>query len=691
MFKDYKTLLNGLSNVSKYSREQRQKENYTNQLEYTLGESLKKINEERLIKKKMIEEKIIKEKIIEEQIIKEKLLEEKLLEKKIENEQIIKERDDLIPIHDLNIDDIAFTKIDTLVDSIDLSFLETDASKQLFKSNILEDKTDLELFKDKQDLVDSKIPYIDLNIHSIIPENCNYDVKKMLYNEFTDFVNKHYIVNRDEYFYFISNILAKYNKKFMEIYGKDDFLKLNFKGGTLLRTIFNRYNEELDYNVKKYIKKNFDNIFGLSDFDYDIMINDSKYKTDPEYNKLINLYINNLFMVLHNIKQIINDNIYVFFKLFTKSNNYINNKFQKLGDSIQNILNNKVTGCNLEGATLLGIQYTDGNHKPQLVELNGGIGKNVFNKYNIDKKLLSDKQIWKPDSIFHNNFVIVKKDMLEKNLLDITIEQYSLDSNIFLQHMSPTIKMPLNQKSSLYISYNIQKYTKIENVDFINHFYLLRIKINFQILLKLKDNTCVYLNVPSELLDVSSHLSDHYKNTLFDDTMYSKSKLQNNNILYSYNLYGLIFDLFLYVYLESNNRPWIDKKYNKRIERLIFLIGLFIMYDKNIVSKYNMKERITILENFKNNITKNEKNELPIEIDFITKHFYATNNLFNDSLLSPDEIIEYKKYITIIDKKLDIIIVAFKVAYNYNKKMANKVPIDIEIKTSDINNKYYRK
>ena len=91
-----------------------------------------------------------------------------------------------------------------------------------------------------------------------------------------------------------------------------------------------------------------------------------------------------------------------------------------------------------------------------------------------------------------------------------------------------------------------------------------------------KDDKYGFINLPSELIDISIAKNDYKSNELSYNKVkkYTGIDKQNNEVtFYSYNNFGFLSDLLNIIIRETNYKPWIDVKYKKRLYRtLIFLL-----------------------------------------------------------------------------------------------------------------------
>lgn len=108
----------------------------------------------------------------------------------------------------------------------------------------------------------------------------------------------------------------------------------------------------------------------------------------------------------------------------------------------------------------------------------------------------------------------------------------------------------------------------------LNHFNLVRTKVNFTLTLKDSSNQVVAYQIPGELIDVSIPLDDncyHFFNHLNVAIVNYYLNTDNDVLKFtSYSLSYLIYDLEQML-IFKNYVPWRESKYQKRLARLVYL------------------------------------------------------------------------------------------------------------------------
>ena len=157
-----------------------------------------------------------------------------------------------------------------------------------------------------------------------------------------------------------------------------------------------------------------------------------------------------------------------------------------------------------------------------------------------------------------------------------------------------------NQKYFHYISVNSTINSIIENSHLIQ-FDLYRIKLNVCLshIIEVDNNrkSSKILNIPSEFIDVSiPKFNDmclskfrkniYHNNKNFND-FFSYLSINNKKNIMIYNLSSIIEDLSIVLFKQNTPIPWIDTKYNKRINRMVLLSCILFIKNSIINNKYN--------------------------------------------------------------------------------------------------------
>jgi len=219
------------------------------------------------------------------------------------------------------------------------------------------------------------------------------------------------------------------------------------------------------------------------------------------------------------------------------------------------------------------------------------------------------------------------------------------DQIILFDENKDIIVYEYNYQKTNYI-YNSLNFT-LEFNDVNNNlikFSLLRTKINF--LLNGRDN------IAGELIDISIPHKDDFEISKIDNfNKYIKKniiKIKNNEINLKYNIINndyIVKDLFKILFI-NNKFPWDDKKYEKRLARLIYFIFLSMLDNEKI--------SIESLNNIK--YCFNNFNKIDNEAKCNNEYLYLLNN-FIDDIKSNSELFNdfIKKVNYYIKSTVDII------------------------------------
>jgi hypothetical protein len=213
----------------------------------------------------------------------------------------------------------------------------------------------------------------------------------------------------------------------------------------------------------------------------------------------------------------------------------------------------------------------------------------------------------------------------------------------------------LNKHSFLYNTCNANLQFKVLTGGIIE-FSLMRIKMQFIVKLRLKDNmNSYYLRLPGELLDVSSPKLNDYKTLAAVPENYEKILSKDIHfpiLVQSYQ--GLIVELMNILFTETNNMPWEDPKYAKRVNRLhLILILRLLLIEPNISDLTKIRFMEALYKNIKYNMNYASSQS---DIDY----FKPNNDV---SLLFTNYFKAYYDYVmgVIVNKNTN----KFKLSYRY--------------------------
>lgn len=431
------------------------------------------------------------------------------------------------------------------------------------------------------------------------------DEETFLKDAMTKFVNNHFY-NNDEvtynFFYIIHNIFT--NGIYEYIRQKNlppDCIVFAFKGGNIMRLVITK---ELENNFSEkqmlLILDSVKDIFKKSDSDFQIYVkNLTEGPTPKTIAEMDEIYadINKLtYLLLNRIRNIVLLNPEVYINFMQYSNDYKKQLFNELLESINNSTDkqesDKYRDCRFTEIRFQDITVGDAelSDNPYIISDKTDMST-IFTYHN--KNSRGDMLVYvhnpqpneEPLAPGHTRVAVTQNKYLynfgkHDDILDKLIEKNIIYNN--------------NSNTNLYISYNNSINMRKGFIDV--HFNLLRIKINFSLTYKkLHPNGNTYthiLNVPGEYIDVSipnytnqdpvyvmSHMSDPNPPVIkYRLNINDKPKIQINGFSYLYFIKDLETVLFY-----QNSPPWLDKKYKKRIIRLMILY--FVELFKNIITQ----------------------------------------------------------------------------------------------------------
>jgi hypothetical protein len=396
--------------------------------------------------------------------------------------------------------------------------------------------------------------------------------------------NFQYLVNS-----FFKKTISKYIKKNNK--NEDDIIFM-YKGGTIMKNLYDKY--KVLFNSDELFNKLQSN-FKRSDSDYSVLINndlDELTYRDIYYD----IYIIN-YNILHKIKFFLLNERYTDYLLPFQ---YINqsNSSNVLKEMNKKLQENRETFDYFKDVDeFIGISI---NNKLFLEEIpnNSFIYSLQNNKYKTDNKTpyfvndASKKDFfltWLNESDINS---VSSQDIASINKYNL---YHSINDNIFFNSKTP-------------------------NKDV--NFSLQRIKFNTVIFFKTKkiNNQIFYgkMNCPSEIVDLSLTSYNDYKLKDLDFKKHIKTYYFNNNnnqvMFKSYSLVGFIHDIIGAVF-GDNTYPWDAIKYEKKINRVAFLLCIYIYNvfksENNINIIFIIDKIIKILKNtLKQNIIESIQNDI---------------------------------------------------------------------------------
>jgi hypothetical protein len=449
-------------------------------------------------------------------------------------------------------------------------------------------------------------------------------IKWNLQNILTNMMNK--IIQGDSYtdniFYFHKLVTDLINYEFSEsvlIKKYESIIKLIYKGGSAMYIVYRNFQDQIkknsELNKLSIFLNNFQEDFSRSDADFIIVIDKKKINKKI----FLNLYLEinkKITIALYKLRNIISNNIDIYY-------NYNAINFDDINKILRNMNN-----------------YLNENKKNTRYDvINSLIGLSLWNKDYLLEEIPSEKESISNFNIGHNIIlkpIILKKDSFnEYNLTNKKRRDYYVTAK-YTKDLEDEYDMMLIQLNNN-ISNNEIYYYLNENYNYkaLNEhkvgFCLHRLKLNSILYYKTSDkdqkDIYGYMNCPAEIIDVSiKKWEDDFNVNIELETMeYTyKHRIYGDYKFNSFTIYGFIVDLYENLCVH-NKYPWEDKKYEKRLKRLIY----FILID--LIDNKEKEELIDILTNYIQFIEKLYRKEYPeVNVDDDNDNDYDDNDNNDD-------------------------------------------------------------
>ena len=471
-------------------------------------------------------------------------------------------------------------------------------------------------FKNPNDAKNKGAVIININRESgaeIIPDSINldFDTKKSLMNISTDFVTKQFLVEKAKYFHFIVKSFHLFIKTLNSSFDFSNKLELKFimKGGNLLKFLFEIINTKLNTKLSNWIKMEFGEYFDYSDFDFDFKILKLNDMSDDEYYTIRNIIVNLITLYILLIKNILSENRIYFFDFYSTSINECKIKLKKYIDimtdkGLKKMLENDsaketrnysfLDDCTIEGVVF---DYTDTTNKYLYYDM---ITDDIREE-SIENSVLSPIN----DFMIVNDYELTKRTTIKPMAINIHYRTF-LKEILKLGPEFNHIYEIINKHSFFYNTCNPNLQFEVIN-NRSTMFSLMRIKIQFALKIKLKNNEQSYfIKIPGELLDVSSPRLNDYKTLTAVPENYEKIFSKDIHYPVMVQSYvGLIVELINMLFTETGNLPWDDPKFEKRVRRLNLILILRLLIVEPTISDIN---KIRFMESFYENIKENMNN-----------------------------------------------------------------------------------
>lgn len=236
------------------------------------------------------------------------------------------------------------------------------------------------------------------------------------------------------------------------------------------------------------------------------------------------------------------------------------------------------------------IYFSDENEKPVITddESLSLIGRkkneeNVLYGYSI-KNIDFDNTY-----LFENFDNLSKEDLVKKKVTNRILKLYENNNSLFISS-NRTLRFLKNYTNTAFnlirMKHNIRVYFELP-------------KLVLQINNKKINIKYIYVNIPGEFIDITVPTSTDYslgiimknkekyiskREMIFEITNNPDKKYITE--ISTYSNYGLVHDIAKILYDDTNNIPWLDVKYEKRLERL------FRLYFADMKANLNISQKI---------------------------------------------------------------------------------------------------
>lgn len=528
------------------------------------------------------------------------------------------------------------------------------------------DKTkDTDVFSGKTDDILAKSPVDFFQI--------DFESKRSLNQQTTDFISQKLLSNKSKYLHFVisaTQLLVNKIKSIPEI--ANNFVDINIvlKGGNLLKLLFEKISKDLNSQINDYLQNKFGKNFSSSDFDFDLQLKANDSINLNTYNNL-RVFVSNLLIIyMIVLRNIIFENKEYFFDFYNLNekaqHKMINELIKNYNKSIENFVEDdintsKITGnprqhLELDGAKIVGLIYDyDAN-------------KNNYISYSIPGEPPINLSFLKTDFNIINDEIPNEKKAVRTEFNLISHNNYfaRLGINLNVPELVEIKKSINNTTNNFY--YN----TGNINVHFGSRakFSLFRTKINFIGKIKFADKSYKFIQLPGELLDISVPKINDFKLLTAKPEHYITYLIKNiDKSIKAQSHEGLINEIITIIFRETDYKPWVDIKYNKRVIRLVLLVTLKLLYGHENVS---FREKIELCEkiykSINNNFTSLDLNsEQTMVFSGILSDFYTSIKETHQYALDPN----YQPFINTINEVFIKMIKVLKLHYNFSLNKGN--------------------
>jgi hypothetical protein len=349
-----------------------------------------------------------------------------------------------------------------------------------------------------------------------------------------------------------------------------DYYCFIYKGGNILRSIFNSYLKTLPQATSNIIEEYYKDILSKSDADFQIMINPKIENYQEIYDDILKI----CYIVLNRLRNYFLKNLDKCFEYFSKSETYkkeaLTKLLLKMNDATDKLEeNNKYVNYNFIGVSFIDTIVWDNDISDDIKKNLLGLKTDFFRR--------NDTYIKKKNV---DNVVIARiKSLTQKNYSNHkSLNNDFIDSNKLFPNLS-------TYTSPMYVSYNERVQINLSYKNMSSEFGLVRTKMLFKFFYY--DNatdTYGVVPIPGELIDLSIYhpVSFENNNIIWDDfikhditkydinvSTYSGVNIEYPLIAYSDEYFMKDFNKMMFV--QTDDIFWNVKKAKKRLKRVIFL------------------------------------------------------------------------------------------------------------------------
>jgi hypothetical protein len=513
----------------------------------------------------------------------------------------------------------------------------------------------------------------DDKIHINLSDNF-IDHQRELKSILTDVVVNEFLQSDDEIFntLIIVNDMFTYSiKEYIRLkklrkeelgYPGDIFF--TFKGGNILRVIFNELLKEMHGSVTKLLEDYYSPYFKRSDADFTIYINPKLDNYDEIFEDMTNLS----FYVQSHLRKFFSIHLEKYFTFYRLNNDEQKKILKKTLDKMNSIhaLTDE-TNDDFYNGKFVGLEHANVSH----------FTNNNYNSVNIThKKIGTYRKLVTGNTTARHDYSM---QVIDKNNPNTKV-MFNLNDGKTRRRK----KRHSNNKNNMYIGNNLLEFVTAGKNKMKMKFALVRTKINFVAHME-KDGNKYRINIGGEFLDCSiihrdsTQIGPFFKNVKYGIRDYViKGPSGTEMHLKGYSLRDLTEDLYLILF-KVVDKPWMDEKYYKRIKRL------FLMYLLDILIKIDVYDRLEYIDDFIENVLISYNTNEFENISKFTEKYMDRNLFMNDfvgELERLHEIVinsnseyekkEFRKFLDLVGENIEVARSAFLLINNYDGSIDGK-------------------